>query len=72
MARIFTDAQGPLGQARKLNTTGGGVRFSLCAATAAGVDQGGTLLVAWESQADDGTARGLFGTSLPIPAAGFA
>jgi hypothetical protein len=72
MARIFTDAQGPLGQARKLNTTGGGVRFSLCAAAAAGVDQGGTILVAWESRADDGTARGLFGTSLPIPAAGFA
>jgi hypothetical protein len=72
MARIFTDAQGPLGQARKLNTTGGGVRFSLCAAAAAGVDQGGTILVVWESRADDGTARGLFGTSLPIPAAGFA
>jgi hypothetical protein len=71
MARIFSDVQGPLGQTRKLNTTGGGVRFSLCAATAAGVGQGGTLLAAWGSQTDDGTARGLLGTSLPIPGAGF-
>jgi hypothetical protein len=71
MATIFSDVQGPLGQTRKLNTTGGGVRFSLCAATAAGVGQGGRLLAAWESQADDATARGLFGTSIPIPAAGF-
>jgi hypothetical protein len=71
MARIFSDVQGPLGQTSKLNTTGGGVRFSLCAATAAGVGEGGTLLAAWGSQADDGTARGLFGTSLPVPPAGF-
>ena len=71
MARIFTDAPGPLGQTNKLNSTGGGVRFSLCAATAAGVGEGGTLLAAWESQADDATSRGLMGTSLPIPAAGF-
>ena len=71
MARIFTDAQGPLGQTRKLNSATGGVRFSLCAATAAGVGQGGTLLAAWGSQADDGSARGLLGTSIPIPAAGF-
>jgi hypothetical protein len=71
MATIFSDAQGALGQTRKLNATGGGVRFSLCAATAAGVGQGGTLLAAWESQPDDATGRGLFGTSIPIPAAGF-
>jgi hypothetical protein len=71
MATIFSDGQGPLGQTHKLNTTPGGVRFSLCAATAAGVGQGGTLLAVWGSQADDGTARGLFGTSVPIPAAGF-
>jgi len=71
MARIFADAQGPLGQTRKLNTTAGGVRFSLCAATAAGVDQGATVLAAWESQADEGSERGLLGTSIPIPAAGF-
>jgi hypothetical protein len=71
MARIFADGQGPLGQGRKLNAATGGVRFSLCAATAAGVGQGGNLLAAWGAQAADGTARGLFGTSLPIPAAGF-
>jgi hypothetical protein len=71
MATIFSDLQGPLGQTRKLNADAGGVRFSLCAATAAGVGQGGNLLAAWGSQADDGSARGLFGTSIPIPAAGF-
>jgi hypothetical protein len=71
MATIFSDVQGPLGQTRQLNTTGGGVRFGLCAATAAGVGLGGTLLAAWGSQADDGSIRGLFGTSIPIPAAGF-
>jgi hypothetical protein len=71
MARIFSDKQGPLGQTRTLNTTAAGVRFSLCAATAAGVGEGGTVLAAWESQATDGSGRGLFGTSIPIPSAGF-
>jgi len=71
MARIFSDKQGPLGQTRTLSTTAAGVRFSLCAATAAGVGEGGTVLAAWESQATDGSGRGLFGTSIPIPSAGF-
>jgi hypothetical protein len=70
-ARVFSDTQGALGQVGALNTLSGGVRFSLCAAIAVGAGEGGTLFAAWGSQADDGTARGLFGTSVPIPAAGF-
>jgi hypothetical protein len=71
-AKIFSDIQGPLGQIRKLNTTADGVRFSLCAATAAGVDAGATVLAAWGSQ-DSATPanRGIFGAAIPIPAAGF-
>jgi hypothetical protein len=70
MTRIYSDLEGRVGQTSKLNTTAGGVRFSLCAATADGVGGGATALAAWESQATDGTGRALFGTSIPIPAAG--
>ena len=71
-ARIFSDTQGPVGQIKKLNATAGGSRFSLCGASASGVDTGATVLAAWGAQDINTPAtRGIFGASVPIPAAGF-
>ena len=70
-AKIFSDAQGPLGQTSQLNTTTTGMRFSLCAASVSGAGGGGTVYVAWASQ-DSGVAdTAVFGTAFPIPDAGF-
>ena len=69
-ARIFSDTQGPLGQISQLNTTTGGLRFSLCAATALGTGAGAVVLAAWASSDVNLSGIGVFGTAIPAPATG--
>jgi hypothetical protein len=72
-ARVFSETQGAVGQAAVLNTTTGGERFSLCAATAFGVGEGDNLFAAWGTQSSDGTfTRAVSGRALAVPPGGLA
>jgi hypothetical protein len=73
MARIFSPAQGPIGQAIQVNTLTGGQRFSLSAAATSGPD-GDTACLAWADDSNAGpdkSRRAVEGRLLKIPAAGF-
>jgi hypothetical protein len=73
MARIFSAAAGPIGQAIPVNTLRGGQRFSLCAATTSG-PAGETAFLAWVDDSNAGpdkSGRAIEGRPLTIPAAGF-
>jgi hypothetical protein len=70
-ARVFSDTQGALGQIGALNTTAGGIRFSVCAATALGTGGGAAVYVAWASRAIDAPDITVFGAAFPDPGAGF-
>jgi hypothetical protein len=72
-ARIFSPAQGAIGQVTQFNTSTGSQRFSLCAAATDGPD-GEIGFAAWtdDSQtAGDPSGRAVRGRPLSIPAAGF-
>lgn len=68
-ARILS-SQGPLGQAVTVNTSTGGNRFSLSAATTSG-PTGDTAFLVWDDDRQPGAARAIKGRVLPIPAGGF-
>jgi len=71
-ARVFSAAQSFVGQAVQVNTSTGGERFSLSAATTLGPG-GETVFFAWadQGQAGDGTlARRVRGRPLPILSSG--
>jgi hypothetical protein len=71
-AKVFSAAQSSVGQAVQVNTSTGGERFSLSAATTRGPD-GETVFFAWadQGQAGDGTlARRVRGRPLPILSSG--
>jgi hypothetical protein len=71
-ARIFS-SQGPLGRAIQVNTSSGGDRFSLAAATTSG-PAGDTAFLAWADDTKagaDNSGRAIKGRALPIPASGF-
>ena len=71
-AKVFSAAQSSIGQAVQVNTSTGGERFSLSAATTRGPD-GETVFFAWadQGQAGDGTlARRVRGRPLPILSSG--
>ena len=72
-AKIFSGAEGPLGQAAQLNTSTGSQRFSLCAATTSGPD-GETAFAAWTDDSQTGgdtSSRAVRGRPLPILPGGF-
>jgi hypothetical protein len=71
-AKVFSEAQSSVGQAPQINTSTGGERFRLSAATTRGPD-GEHVFFAWsdQGQAGDGTlARRVRGRPLPILASG--
>jgi hypothetical protein len=71
-ARIFS-AQGPVGQAIRVNTLSGGQRFSLSAAATSG-PAGETAFLAWADDSNTGpdkSGRAIEGRPLTIPATGF-
>ena len=73
VARIFSPAQGPIGQAIQVNTLTGGQRFSLSAAATSGPD-GEIAFLAWADDSKSGadkSGRAIEGRPLRIPAAGF-
>ena len=74
-AKVFSATQSSVGQAVQVNTSAGGDRFRLCAATTLGPD-GETVFFSWsdQGQAGDGTlARRVRGRPLPIlPSGGLA
>jgi len=74
-AKVFSASQSSIGQAVQVNTSTGGERFRLCAATTRGPD-GETAFFSWsdQGQAGDGTlARRVRGRPLPIlPSGGLA
>ena len=74
-AKVFSAAQSSVGQALQVNTSAGGERFRLSAATTRGPD-GEHVFFAWsdQGQAGDGTlARRVRGRPLPIlPSGGLA
>lgn len=72
MARIF-QASGAIGNVVKVNTSRGGVRFSLAAAATPG-PSGDVAFFAWADETGRGpdpTGSAIKGRVLPIPAAGF-
>jgi hypothetical protein len=72
-ARIFSPAQGPIGQVIQVNTLTGGQRFSLSAAMTSG-PAGETAFLAWADDSKAGpdrSGRAIEGRPLSIPAAGF-
>ena len=74
-AKVFSASQSSVGQAVQVNTSTGGERFRLCAATTRGPD-GENVFFSWsdQGQAGDGTlARRVRGRPLPIlPSGGLA
>jgi hypothetical protein len=73
MARLFSESQGAIGNAARVNTSTGHQRFSLAAAATAGPD-GEILLAVWADdtqQTGTAPARSVHGRALPIPPAGF-
>lgn len=70
-ARVFSDTQGALGQISALNTMTGGIRFSVCAATALGTGSGGAVSVAWANEPVDAPNVTVFAAAFPDPGAGF-
>lgn len=72
MARIFSPAQGPLGQVMQVNTLTGGQRFSL-SASATNNPTVETALLAWADDSGTGSdhsGRAIQGRPLTIPASG--
>lgn len=68
-ARIFSAAQGALGQATRVNTSTGGQRLSLVAATTSG-PEGEIAFAAWTDERrsfSDVAGREVHGRALPIP-----
>jgi hypothetical protein len=71
--RIFSAAQGPIGQVTQFNTSTGSQRFSLSGATTSG-PEGEIAFAAWtdDSQSgDDPSGRAVRGRPLAMPAGGF-
>jgi hypothetical protein len=72
-ARIFSPAQGPIGQVTQFNTSTGSQRFSLCAAATDGPD-GEIAFAAWTDDSQSGgdpSGRAVRGRPLSIPLGGF-
>jgi hypothetical protein len=72
-ARIFSPAQGAIGQVTQFNTSTGNQRFSLCAAATDGPD-GETAFAAWTDDSltgGDPSGRAVKGRPLSVPSAGF-
>jgi hypothetical protein len=72
-ARVFSPAQGAIGQATQVNTLTGGQRFSLSAAVTSS-PTGETAFFAWPDDSKAGadkSGRAIEGRPLPVRAAGF-
>jgi hypothetical protein len=71
-ARIFSPAQGPIGQVTQFNTSTGSQRFSLSAATTSG-SEGEIAFAAWTDDSQTGgdpSGRAVRGRPLAIPPGG--
>src|SRR5262245_27440565 len=71
--RIFSPAQGPIGQVGQFNTSTGHQRFSLSGATTSG-PEGEVAFAAWTDDSQSGgdpSGRAVRGRPLAVPAAGF-